>query len=86
MYKSISSGFLRNVFVVFYSLCQEVIFMSAKLYGYAENNKDVETLQAYAGIDIILEDMEAHGQYQILRRFLRKEDTLMVVHLSALGG
>ena len=45
MYKSISSGFLRNVFVVFYSLCQEVIFMSAKLYGYAENNKDAETLQ-----------------------------------------
>ena len=59
--------------------------MSAKLYGYAENSNDVEILQAYAGIDIILEDMEDHGQYQILRRFLREGDTLMLVHLSALG-
>lgn len=59
--------------------------MSAKLYGYAENSNDVEILQAYAGIDIVQEDMEDHGQYQILRRFLREGDTLMVVHLSALG-
>ena len=59
--------------------------MPAKIYGYAENNADVEALQAYAGIDIILEDMEDHGQYQILRRFLREGDTLMLVHLSALG-
>ena len=59
--------------------------MSAKLYGYAENNKDAETLQAYAGIDIILEDMESHGQYQTLRRFLWEGDTLMMAHLSALG-
>ena len=59
--------------------------MPTKFYGYAENNADVEALQAYAGIDIILEDMEDHGQYQILRRFLREGDTLMLVHLSALG-
>ena len=59
--------------------------MPTKFYGYAENNADVEALQAYAGIDIILEDMEDHGQYQIFRRFLREGDTLMLVHLSALG-
>ena len=59
--------------------------MPTKFYGYAENNADVEALQAYAGIDIILEDMGEHGQYQILRRFLREGDTLMLVHLSALG-
>ena len=59
--------------------------MPTKFYGYAENCADVEALQAYAGIDIILEDMEDHGQYQILRRFLREGDTLMVAHLSALG-
>ena len=50
----------------------------AKIYGYAENDVDVATLQAYAGVDIIAEDMEAHGQYRILRRFLREGDTLLV--------
>lgn len=59
--------------------------MAAKTYGYAENDADVTELKAYAGVDIILEDMEEHGQYRILRRFLREGDTLMVVHLSALG-
>ncbi len=59
--------------------------MAVKVYGYAENAADVVTLQAYAAVDIIVEDMEAHGQYRILRRFLREGDTLMVVHLSALG-
>ena len=59
--------------------------MLVKVYGYAENDVDVATLQAYAGVDIIAEDMEAHGQYRILRRFLREGDTLLVVRLSALG-
>lgn len=59
--------------------------MPTKFYGYAEDSMDVEVLQAYTGIDIILEDMKNHGQYQILRRFLREGDTLLVVHLSALG-
>ena len=49
--------------------------MPSKIYGYAENSADIEAMQAYAGVDIIAEDMEAHGQYRILRRFLRKEDT-----------
>ena len=59
--------------------------MPAKIYGYAESGSDVETLQNYAGVDIIAEDMEARGQYRILRRFLREGDTLLVVRLSALG-
>lgn len=59
--------------------------MSAKIYGYAENSDDVEALQAYAGVDIILEDRRERGQYQMLRRFLREGDTLFVVRLSALG-
>lgn len=59
--------------------------MSAKIYGYAENSDDVEALQAYAGVDIILEDRRECGQYQMLRRFLREGDTLFVVRLSALG-
>lgn len=33
--------------------------MLAKIYGYAESGSDVETLQNYAGVDIIAEDMEA---------------------------
>lgn len=36
--------------------------MSAKIYGYAENSDDVEALQAYAGVDIILEDRRECGQ------------------------
>ena len=59
--------------------------MPAKTYGYAENSVDVEALQAYAGVDVISEDMPERGQYRMLRRFLREGDTLMVVHLSALG-
>lgn len=59
--------------------------MPVRVYGYAENNADVDVLQAYAGVDIILEDMEERGQYRIIKRFLREGDTLMVVHLSALG-
>ena len=59
--------------------------MPAKIYGYAENSADVEAMQFYAGVDIIAEDMEAHGQYRILRRFLREGDTLIVAHWSALG-
>lgn len=64
---------------------REVIFMVAKVYGYAESNEDVEALRAYAAIDIILEDMAERGQYKILRRFLREGDTLIVAHWSALG-
>lgn len=59
--------------------------MPEKIYGYAQTDEDVVTLQAYAGVDIIIEDMKERGQYRILRRFLREGDTLMVVHLSALG-
>lgn len=59
--------------------------MPAKIYGYAENSADVEAMQAYAGVDIIVEDMEERGQYRILRRFLREGDTLLVVRLSELG-
>ena len=58
--------------------------MAAKVYGYAESDADVEALRAYAAMDIILEDMAERGQYQILRRFLREGDTLMVAHWSAL--
>jgi len=35
------------------------MFMLAKIYGYAENSADAEAMQAYAGVDIIAEDMEA---------------------------
>ncbi len=59
--------------------------MAAKVYGYAESNEEVEVLRTYAAIDIILEDMAERGQYQILRRFLRDGDTLIVAHWSALG-
>ena len=59
--------------------------MLAKIYGYAETEADVAVLQNYAGVDIIFEDMAARGQYQILRRFMREGDTLVVVHWSALG-
>ena len=59
--------------------------MPTKTYGYAENNADVEALQAYAGVDVILEDMPKRGQYRMLRRFLREGDTLMVTALSSLG-
>ena len=65
--------------------CWEVIFMAAKLYGYAESDADADALRAYAAMDIILEDMAERGQYQILRRFMRAGDTLVVVHWSALG-
>lgn len=58
--------------------------MPSKIYGYAKNDADVATLQAYAGVDIIVEDMEERGQYRILRRFLWEGDTLGG-HLSALG-
>jgi len=59
--------------------------MPAKLYGYAEKSVDVDALQAYAGVDVILEDMPDRGQYKMLRRFLREGDTLMVTALSSLG-
>ena len=59
--------------------------MPAKTYGYAENSVDVDALQSYAGVDVILEDMPERGQYLMLRRFLREGDTLMVVVLSTLG-
>ena len=59
--------------------------MAAKVYGYAESEADVDALRAYAVMDIILEDMAERGQYQILRRFLREGDTLIVAHWSALG-
>ena len=59
--------------------------MPAKIYGYAENNTDVDALQAYAGVDVILEDRPERGQYKMLRRFLREGDTLMVTALSSLG-
>ena len=59
--------------------------MSVKIYGYAETDEDVAVLQVYAGIDIIVENMMERGQYQILRRFLREGDTLVVAHWSALG-
>lgn len=59
--------------------------MAAKVYGYAETAIDVEALHTYAAIEIILEDKAERGQYQILRRFLREGDTLVVAHWSALG-
>ena len=59
--------------------------MAVKVYGYAESEADVYALRAYAVMDIILEDMAERGQYQILRRFLREGDTLIVAHWSALG-
>ena len=59
--------------------------MAAKVYGYAESEADADALCAYAAVDIILEDMAERGQYQILRRFLREGDTLIVAHWSALG-
>ena len=59
--------------------------MAAKVYGYAESDADVDALRAYAAMDIIFEDMADHGQYHILRRFLREGDTLIVAHWSALG-
>lgn len=59
--------------------------MAAKVYGYAESDADADVLCAYAAMDIILEDMAERGQYQILRRFMRAGDTLMVTHWSALG-
>ncbi len=59
--------------------------MAAKVYGYAETDADVEVLRAYAAMDIILEDLTERGQYQILRRFIREGDTLVVAHWSALG-
>ncbi len=59
--------------------------MPAKTYGYAKKSADVDALQAYAGVDVILEDMSERGQYRMLRRFLREGDTLMVKALSALG-
>lgn len=34
---------------------KEVLFMPAKKYGYAENDTNVVILQAYAGVDIIVE-------------------------------
>jgi len=37
--------------------------MPAKTYGYAESSADVDALQAYAGVDVILEDMPKRGQY-----------------------
>jgi len=62
-----------------------MIFMATKVYGYAESDADADALRAYAVMDIILEDMAERGQYQILRRFLREGDTLIVAHWSALG-
>ncbi len=59
--------------------------MPAKIFGYAKRSADVEALQAYAGVDVILEDMPERGQYRMLRRFLREGDTLMVMSLSVLG-
>ena len=59
--------------------------MAAKVYGYAETEADADALRAYAAVEIILEDMAERGQYQILRRFMREGDTLVVVHWSALG-
>ena len=59
--------------------------MATKVYGYAESDADVEALRAYAAIEIILEDMAERGQYQILRRFIRGGDMLIVAHWSALG-
>ena len=59
--------------------------MPAKIFGYAKRSADVEALQAYAGVDVILEDMPERGQYRMLRRFLREGDTLMVTALSSLG-
>ncbi len=59
--------------------------MTAKVYGYAEDDADVEAFQAFADVDIIVEDDKAERrQYRMLRRFLREGDTLFVVHLSAL--
>ncbi|SFB05279.1 hypothetical protein [Selenomonas ruminantium] len=33
--------------------------MPAKTYGYAENSADVDALQADAGVEVILEDIQA---------------------------
>ena len=60
--------------------------MPAKIYGYAETDDDVKAIQAYAGVDIIFEDMPERGQYRMLKRFLREGDTLIVMTLTILGN